>query len=57
MCTASKAGMKLVLQELVDLFNFHRFDNMRHSEKKLDPRRESFEVRREKFGPEMMSCL
>jgi hypothetical protein len=31
-------------QELVDLFNFHRFDNMRHSEQKLDPRRESFEV-------------
>ena len=32
-------------QELVDLFNFHRFDNLRHSDKKkLDPRRESFEV-------------
>jgi len=32
-------------KELVDLFNFHRFDNLRHSDKKkLDPRRESFEV-------------
>jgi len=31
--------------ELVDLFNFHRFDNMRHSSStKLDPRRQSFEV-------------
>jgi len=26
--------------ELADLYNFHRFDNMRHSELKLDPTRE-----------------
>jgi len=31
--------------ELVDLFNFHRFGNMKHMEKKLDPRRAVFEVR------------
>jgi hypothetical protein len=23
----------------VDLYNFHRFDNLRHSERKTDPRR------------------
>ncbi len=26
-------------EELVDLYNFHRFDNLRHSERKTDPRR------------------
>ena len=30
---------------MVDLFNFHSFDNICHSEKKLYPRRESFEVK------------
>ena len=25
-------------QALVDLYNFHHFDNLRYSEKKLDPR-------------------
>ena len=32
-------------QEMVDMFNFHRFDNLRQSETKFDPRRESFEVK------------
>ncbi len=32
-------------RELVELFNFHRFDNLRHSEKKEDPRRDKFEKR------------
>jgi len=31
--------------ELVEEFNFHRFDNIRHSEKKKDPRREPHELR------------
>ena len=26
-------------EELVDLYNFHRFDNLRHSERKTDPRK------------------
>ncbi len=26
-------------EKLVDLYNFHRFDNIRHSERKVDPRK------------------
>lgn len=33
------------LQELTEMFNFHRFDNLRHSEKKTDPRKTLFERR------------
>lgn len=40
-------------EELVDKFNFHRFDNLRHSEKKLDPRRSTYE----KKGLSVVSVL
>lgn len=33
------------MQELIEQFNFHRFDNLRHSEKKMDPRKALFENR------------
>ncbi|XP_062894064.1 glutaminase liver isoform, mitochondrial-like isoform X1 [Mobula hypostoma] len=34
-------------QELVSLFNFHNYDNLRHFAKKLDPRRNGSEAREE----------
>ena len=33
------------MQELVRVFNFHRFDNLRDLARKIDPRREPHEVK------------
>ena len=33
------------MQELTEIFNFHRFDNIRHTDKKLNPRRSLYEVK------------
>ncbi|XP_017568986.1 glutaminase kidney isoform, mitochondrial isoform X4 [Pygocentrus nattereri] len=38
-------------QDLVSLFNFHNYDNLRHFAKKLDPRREGGDQRHTSFGP------
>ncbi|XP_076858489.1 glutaminase kidney isoform, mitochondrial isoform X3 [Brachyhypopomus gauderio] len=37
--------------DLVSLFNFHNYDNLRHFAKKLDPRREGGDQRQHTFGP------
>ncbi|XP_035265399.1 glutaminase kidney isoform, mitochondrial-like isoform X3 [Anguilla rostrata] len=37
--------------DLVSLFNFHNYDNLRHFAKKLDPRREGGDQRQLCFGP------
>lgn len=30
---------------MTNIFNFHRFDNIRHADKKLNPRQNEYEVR------------
>ncbi|XP_076119406.1 glutaminase kidney isoform, mitochondrial isoform X4 [Alosa pseudoharengus] len=37
--------------DLVSVFNFHNYDNLRHFAKKLDPRREGGDQRQHIFGP------
>jgi len=34
-----------LLQELVKVFNFHKYDNLRHASHKVDPRRHRFETK------------
>jgi glutaminase len=33
------------LQELVNVFNFHRYDNLKHASNKKDPRRQKYETK------------
>jgi len=37
--------MTALLQELVRVFNFHRYDNLKHASDKKDPRRQKYETR------------
>lgn len=39
---------ELGLQELVQVFNFHRYDNLRHAANKKDPRKQKYESRGQK---------
>ena len=34
-----------LLQELVQVFNFHRYDNLKYASDKKDPRRQKYETR------------
>jgi glutaminase len=36
--------MMATLQELVGVFNFHRYDNLKHASNKKDPRRHKYET-------------
>jgi glutaminase len=37
--------MTALLQELFRVFNFHRYDNLKHASDKKDPRRQKYETR------------
>ncbi|PSN58059.1 hypothetical protein C0J52_02050 [Blattella germanica] len=37
--------MDLYFQELVNVFNFHRYDNLKHASNKKDPRRHKYETK------------
>ena len=45
MSTGIALTVKFLLQRMVEKFNFHRYDNLRHAANKRDPRRERYESR------------